>query len=483
MRFYLFLSLFVFLIFTHTKAQIPFSTIELGQEKLPVMAIAQDAKGKIWAGTEKGLFCITPKNDGKHEMTHHLQNTPIAAITFDTQGKAYLATYQGKLYSGSQPDNLSLLHNYNQLITRIFIDAKGQVWLATQGGGVYLRTQEGELKHYDESDKLPSNSAFDIKADNEGNIWVATAQGLALWNERREKWKPERNIEKATALAYFQKTLFAAGNDAEGGRLYYYKDGKWRSVQLPEEIRYQRVTAMQADAEGGLWLAADRVAYYKYGQWRFYSQAEGFESRSAISLLLDAQQNLWVGTEGKGLFARIETIPTTLQNEEPEQDTVAETEPEEPTQVDTATSTIAQAATEETEPTPTEDLDEILNEERISASALNRDFNLDVRFEQGRAVLLAQYLESLDKIAAVLMRNPDICVEIAGHTDKIGNPVLNKQLSEQRAAAVKRYLYEEKGIPTARIKAIGYGDTRLLTTNRSEGEKNRRVEIRFLNCE
>ena len=86
----------------------------------------------------------------------------------------------------------------------------------------------------------------------------------------------------------------------------------------------------------------------------------------------------------------------------------------------------------------------------------------------------------LDEIAAILKENPDLDLEIEGHSDNSGLPAHNLNLSSKRAAAVKKYL-EAAGIAPARIKAAGFGDKQPLFPNDTESgrSQNRRVELKL----
>jgi OmpA-OmpF porin, OOP family len=72
-------------------------------------------------------------------------------------------------------------------------------------------------------------------------------------------------------------------------------------------------------------------------------------------------------------------------------------------------------------------------------------------------------------------------VEVAGHTDSVGDESYNQQLSEKRAQAVKDYLVKG-GVGEDRISVIGYGETQPRGDNATvEGRRlNRRVEIRVI---
>lgn len=102
----------------------------------------------------------------------------------------------------------------------------------------------------------------------------------------------------------------------------------------------------------------------------------------------------------------------------------------------------------------------------------------DVQFESGKNSLKAGSSESLDKVAQLLKENPDLKLEIQGHTDNTGNSAFNYRLSEKRANAVKAYLIES-GIAVSRLSAKGYGPSKPIADNGTiEGRaKNRRVEF------
>ena len=99
-------------------------------------------------------------------------------------------------------------------------------------------------------------------------------------------------------------------------------------------------------------------------------------------------------------------------------------------------------------------------------------------FRFNSAELTPQARAALDEQAAILEKEPDIEVEIAGHTDSIGAEEYNQGLSEKRAKVVKEYLIS-KGISQDRLKPVGHGESRPITTNDTRGgrAKNRRVDL------
>ncbi|WP_234981488.1 OmpA family protein [Fontimonas thermophila] len=87
----------------------------------------------------------------------------------------------------------------------------------------------------------------------------------------------------------------------------------------------------------------------------------------------------------------------------------------------------------------------------------------------------------LDEVAESLKNQPNVRVEIGGHTDSIGNDAYNHILSQQRAEAVRQYLIS-RGVSGDRLVAMGYGEFRPVASNETpEGrEQNRRVEFKLI---
>lgn len=101
-----------------------------------------------------------------------------------------------------------------------------------------------------------------------------------------------------------------------------------------------------------------------------------------------------------------------------------------------------------------------------------------VQFDNGKSTILKKSLPILDEVAKVMLANPSYNLAINGHTDNVGDPAKNLQLSEDRAKAVKAYLMG-KGVAESRLVAKGYGDTQPKASNATAKGKaaNRRVEF------
>ncbi|HEX6104250.1 MAG TPA: OmpA family protein [Gemmatimonadales bacterium] len=102
-----------------------------------------------------------------------------------------------------------------------------------------------------------------------------------------------------------------------------------------------------------------------------------------------------------------------------------------------------------------------------------------VNFEINKATLLPISREILLDVARSLVANPEVTVEVAGHTDNTGPRELNERLSRERAEAVKAFLIEN-GVAAERMTTQGYAWDQPVASNRTASGRaqNRRTELR-----
>ncbi len=108
-----------------------------------------------------------------------------------------------------------------------------------------------------------------------------------------------------------------------------------------------------------------------------------------------------------------------------------------------------------------------------SQDVLTATFKGETFFDHDSAVLLPGGYAEIDRVARVLVQYYQTQIEVGGHTDSTGSEQYNQQLSMRRAEAVKNALAQQ-GVNPARIRAVGYGESRPISSNPA---MNRRVEI------
>jgi outer membrane protein OmpA-like peptidoglycan-associated protein len=121
----------------------------------------------------------------------------------------------------------------------------------------------------------------------------------------------------------------------------------------------------------------------------------------------------------------------------------------------------------------------------VSASemldALNKDGFIALQgilFDTGKDTIKPESEPLLAEIVTLMKSNPGLKISIEGHTDNVGQPKMNQQLSQKRADSVKKWLVKN-GVEAGRLLTKGWGDTKPIADNRTEDgrAKNRRVEL------
>ncbi|UOG75707.1 OmpA family protein [Hymenobacter tibetensis] len=103
---------------------------------------------------------------------------------------------------------------------------------------------------------------------------------------------------------------------------------------------------------------------------------------------------------------------------------------------------------------------------------------LYLNFDTDQATLKPDAQATIAQIISLLAQSPDLKLAVQGHTDNLGTPQHNQELSEARARTVVATLAAQ-GIAADRLQAAGFGQTKPLADNATEEgkAKNRRVEL------
>jgi outer membrane protein OmpA-like peptidoglycan-associated protein len=102
-----------------------------------------------------------------------------------------------------------------------------------------------------------------------------------------------------------------------------------------------------------------------------------------------------------------------------------------------------------------------------------------IEFESGKAEILDSMKLDLSKVGNFLLDNPEMRLNIWGHTDADGDPQFNLELSQLRADAIKEYIVVHFNLEETRIGSVGFGSKKPIVREITEKDKrmNRRVEF------
>ena len=102
-----------------------------------------------------------------------------------------------------------------------------------------------------------------------------------------------------------------------------------------------------------------------------------------------------------------------------------------------------------------------------------------LNFDSGASNIKPQNFDLLNKVEKAIDVFPRSEIIIDGHTDSFGGDDFNQKLSQDRAVSVQQYMINAMRIPSYRLIATGFGETRPVSSNETESgrARNRRIDI------
>ena len=159
--------------------------------KVLVSAGLRSAEGDIYIGTSEGLY-ILDKERGTFGKVPSVKDNYVHCIYQDNTGILWIGTYGNGLMCLDNKGNLLAHINRDRnskgltsrFITSFYEDSRHRMWITTEGGGVCYtspgyRVEDLYFKSIDRSAGLPSNVTCAITEDNDGTMWLSTANGIA----------------------------------------------------------------------------------------------------------------------------------------------------------------------------------------------------------------------------------------------------------------------------------------------------------------
>jgi OmpA-OmpF porin, OOP family len=143
---------------------------------------------------------------------------------------------------------------------------------------------------------------------------------------------------------------------------------------------------------------------------------------------------------------------------------------------------VAEAPPEPPPPEPAPEPEPAAPPPRAELKEESIELSETVQFETGSDVLLDRSKQLLDDVAQTLIDHPEITkIQIEGHTDSVASRRLNRKLSQERIASVRKYLIS-KGVDGSRLSVKAFGEAKPTASNKTdEGRaQNRRVEFKIL---
>ncbi|HEX4312165.1 MAG TPA: two-component regulator propeller domain-containing protein [Acidobacteriaceae bacterium] len=259
-----------------------------------------DERGMVWAGTAHGLMRIAA--DGRTELLRG--GDVFLSAAQDREGDLWLGTESGglavlrdrKFSALTAEDGLT-----DEYVLALAQAPDGEVWAATKGGGLNVY-RDGKFHAVTTVQGLTSNVVLAVAAAPNGDVWAGTPDGLDLI-----RGNTVRAFTTADGLADdFVRSLYV-GSDGElwiGTRrgLSRYEGGKFTTWSALDGLGSDLIGAMVDDREGNLWIGTlGGLSRFRDGHFTNFTTKDGLSSNVVTALYADRDGTLWIGTNDGGL--------------------------------------------------------------------------------------------------------------------------------------------------------------------------------------
>ena len=279
-----------------------------------VYSIISDAEGGLWTGTfYGGVSYFSPVSRRFHAFSREtgLSGNVISRFCEDRQGRIWIASDDGGLMCYDPREQRltdypgrTLLQEYNT--HALCLDAKGNLWIGTYTDGVVrMNTATGQLRHYTQATdphSLDNSSSYAIFCDSQGRVWVATMEGLNLFDEAADGFIRIGKLHAMTTDIDEDRQgrlwLSTQGGglwryDHAKGKLQQYRHADKDAASLPDD----QVNSAIVDESGRLWVAT------LGGLCRYDAGADRFEpvhldaSTQNVLAIVESDGALWLTTD------------------------------------------------------------------------------------------------------------------------------------------------------------------------------------------
>ena len=280
-----------------------------------VNALAQDKKGYLWIGTDKGLFRfdgirITEWNppDGSQ------LSWGIISLLPDRDGSLWIGTISGLVHwDGHRVTRYK--ENPSAAVYSLWQDPDGTVWfnpfqLSAGGDDVLCSVAGPKVSCFGSKYGFPvSTPLLTFVRDSSGTTWMGGPESLVSFKDATAKTlivnslKNNRQQLGVASLAVDADGSLLAGMAKKGPGLglQRFRDGKWAAVTARGFDGSQHaVFRVLVDRHQAIWIGTFNEGIYRLCQGRVdhFDSGDGLSGNTVFSLYEDGEGSLWVGTNG-----------------------------------------------------------------------------------------------------------------------------------------------------------------------------------------
>jgi signal transduction histidine kinase/ligand-binding sensor domain-containing protein len=251
----------------------------------------EDSAGVLWVGAQNGLWRWAP---GPPTRYTDLADSKMADAFLEVNHALIVATRPGlRRFVDGRLEEYPVAGGHGVKSGVLLRDRNGGLWIGTNGAGL-THVHEGQTDVFGQADGLSSDFVQGLFEDREGNIWVATNNGLDRF---REFAVSTIAVKQGLSSESVNSVLPAA----DGGMWFGMSDGldRWRDGRIDHDLR-RPIRFLIQDLRRRLWAATDReVGFVERGRFEAISGVPGGQIRD---MDVDRDGDIWMAHQDLGLF-------------------------------------------------------------------------------------------------------------------------------------------------------------------------------------
>lgn len=261
---------------------------------LAVHAIAQDRDGGLWIGGSR-LFRLKDGRATEYKLGAQGSPNRIKSILQTRDGTMWVGTVSGlqkMAPGGSAFTSVPLVSGTVRFLRET---SDGTLWIGTIGHGLDMY-QGGRTSKITAPDALPSNTLLNLYEDQENNIWIGTQGGML-----RLSRTPVRTITLPDSDDSDAETVYQDRNGdvwVAAVNLFRVRAGKANRYEFPK-ISGVRIRNIFRDRDGALWIGTEGKGAYRQAGSKLiqYSTKEGLVNNFIRAFLQGRDGSVWIATD------------------------------------------------------------------------------------------------------------------------------------------------------------------------------------------
>ncbi len=295
-----------------------------------ILCISQDNENRIWFGTDRGVNIIDENNQLVSLFPNHkMQDLRINSILCDSKGKVWIGSEKGLyLYYPQTKEIKSYFHSSDPTsipgnnINQIFEDKSGNIWVALWRNGLCKFNTKFET-----FTAMPTfganNNPYYVCQDKEGLFWIGT-WGDGLFRVSFENDTPDYSqfIPNRDANNLPDISIYSILEDDKTGSLWILSQLGLSIIEDTKNVKFSRINAMEIfsnasnalnqitkDRQGNIWIASSNDGVYmaKLNKPFIFSNNLDFLKRKygyiTIDAIIEDGDNILLGLANFGLHA------------------------------------------------------------------------------------------------------------------------------------------------------------------------------------